>query len=458
VLAITHIAQAPPFFCFGAWALRTGTTEMANLVELQQEREKLLNEVREISERSTKAGKVTSDDKAAADVRSKRLDEIDEVMELQRSLDRTAGITSSDFGSGRKTTPNADGNRTKTVDPQAPVKAWLRGNYTTENLELVRSAGYNPESPILDFSLPGTSGLRANQTTSNTVGGYTIESRIYDAIVKETVTYGSVRSLAFQFQLDSVGSITVPTNNDTANEGELVAEEGAPQNQNNAVFGAKSIPLFMYNTGLPFKFSFQLLEDSKFDLVNFVEVLGVERILRAENRYFTLGTGNTSQPEGVTVGAQLYAQLGNGAANQAITAVTTDRLIAMQDDLDVAYDGNARWMFHKTLKTHLRTLKDGQNNYIWTQGNIQTGTPNLLLGKPFVENNHMATNGANAVPVLYGDFRAAYWVRNGMGFQFKRLVERYVEYGQVGLIGFFRSGGRVVKPSALRSLKLAETT
>lgn len=428
---------------------------MANLAELQQERVRLFDEQKQMAERAASAGRaLLGDEQAAYNTRSARIDEIDSIAQMQRDLERQAGITVAD-PTGRRSAPNASTRTGDAVDQNAALRSWLRGARSEAGDASIRSAGFDPHATVLDLSLGN--GLRANQSSSNgELGGYTISSALYGGLVEAKKTYGSVRSLAFEFSLDHTGNVLIPTASDVDNEGEIVAENAAPSNQNNVSFGQVSLPLYTFTTGQPFRIPLQLIEDSAFDIVAYVNKVSWDRILKVENRYLTTGNG-TSQPLGCVSGATVYSQLANGAANVAVSAITTDMLIGLQDSLESAYDGNARFMFPKAVLSHLRTLKRADSNtYIYTMGDIRIGTPDTLLGKSYSINQHMASSGVNAVPVLYGDF-ANYWVRNGMSLRIQRMSERYIEYGQIGFIGHYRSGGTLVNAGTapIVSLKLA---
>jgi HK97 family phage major capsid protein len=117
-------------------------------------------------------------------------------------------------------------------------------------------------------------------------------------------------------------------------------------------------------------------------------------------------------------------------------------------------------MFHDDSLKLIRKLKDSQNNYIWTAGSIQTGAPDLLLGKSYVINQDMATPAANAKAVLYGDF-SKFIIRDVMQVEVFRLNELYIRNGQIGFIAFARSGSVLVdagtKPVRGHQLAQAES-
>jgi len=182
------------------------------------------------------------------------------------------------------------------------------------------------------------------------------------------------------------------------------------------------------------RISFQLLQDSAFDLESWLaRKLGI-RIARITNEHFTVGTG-TSQPEGVVTGA---SQGKVGASGQT-TSVTYPDLVDLEHSVDRAYRTNGQWMFHDSSLKALKKMEDSQNRPLWLPG-IAQREPDMILGKPYIVNNDMPEMAASAKSILFGDF-SAYCIRDVLGVQLLRLVERYADYLQVGFLAFARHDG-----------------
>lgn len=89
---------------------------------------------------------------------------------------------------------------------------------------------------------------------------------------------------------------------------------------------------------------------------------------------------------------------------------------------------------------------------------MQVGAPDMLLGRPAIVNNDMATLAQNSLSLGYGDIRAAYVTRNVTGSaMLLRLSERYAEFGQVGFIAFDRWDGTMQNANAFKSFKTTPT-
>ena len=134
-----------------------------------------------------------------------------------------------------------------------------------------------------------------------------------------------------------------------------------------------------------------------------------------------------------------------------------DALIQMMSKLASRYDTNARWLLNNTTLAYIRTLKDGQNNYLW-QPSIIPGVPGLILGKPYTVTDHIDsivdetfTLVPGATPLAYGDFKAGYTVVDRQGIRLQRLDQSppFVEFYST-----MRVGGDVVDKNAIIKFKV----
>ena len=99
----------------------------------------------------------------------------------------------------------------------------------------------------------------------------------------------------------------------------------------------------------------------------------------------------------------------------------------------------------------IRKLKDLNNQYLWQPG-LREGEPDLLLGKPLYTSAYMPTIAAGARTILFGDL-SYYWIGDRKGITFKRLNERYADYGQVGFLASRRVDAKLILPEAVKVLQ-----
>lgn len=179
-------------------------------------------------------------------------------------------------------------------------------------------------------------------------------------------------------------------------------------------------------------------------------------IAEAEDVAFATGAGNSS-PQGVIADTRVtanYTASGVAAAISDANNNGVDALITILHGLKKAYRSNATWAMNSTTEGAVRQLKDTQGQYLW-QPPVQAGGAPTLLGRPVVNPEGLPDIAANAFPIVLGDFRKGYKIRDRQGIVVQRLVERYAEYDQTGFLVKRRTGGQVVLPEAFACLKVA---
>jgi len=105
-------------------------------------------------------------------------------------------------------------------------------------------------------------------------------------------------------------------------------------------------------------------------------------------------------PTGVA-GAFPNDRLGSPAGNPG------DVLFDTVAALKAGYRRNAVWMMNSTTQATVRKWKDANGNYLYVPG-LRAGEQDSLLGYPVRVNEDMPDIGANAFPILFGDFSRGY--------------------------------------------------
>ncbi len=284
-------------------------------------------------------------------------------------------------------------------------------------------------------------------------GGYTVPPEFRDKFVETQKWYGPMLQEAEVISTDTGANLQWPTNDDTANVGAILAENVQVTEQDFTI-GTASIDAYMYTSKLV-RASLQFLQDNAINADSWLaERLGV-RVGRILNQHFTTGTG-TAQPDGIVTSASVGV---TGTGSLASTGgVGYDNLVDLIESLDPAYGGNAglKFMGHQSVRKALRKLKDSQNRPLW-EPSLQVGTPDSILGYPFVLNNDMATVAQNSKSLLFGNIRQAYVIRVVKGLTVLRLTERYADYLQVGFLGFERADGTMQDANAVRVFQTTAT-
>ncbi len=271
---------------------------------------------------------------------------------------------------------------------------------------------------------------------SGAAGGYTVPTGFYRRLTDAQLAYGGMLEVATVIDTDSGNQLPMPTDNDTSNKGVILGEAVQAADDASTPFGSVTLNAYMFNSKV-IKVSLQLLQDSAFDLEEWIKSKAAIRNARAMNDYFTTGTGS-SQPSGVVTGATSGKV---GTTGQTASVIYAD-LVDLYHSVDPSYRANARFMMHDASLKVIKKLLDGYGRPLWLPG-VAVKEPDTILGKPYSINQSMATMAANAKSILFGDF-SNYMIRRVNGAILMRLTERYADYGQVGFILWQRADGALL--------------
>ncbi len=327
------------------------------------------------------------------------------------------------------------------TEPELQRKAfveWLRRGYERLAPEL-RSKLVIPRDSV-EFR-----GNPQSDVTGN-LGQYTVPQDFYAAVITALKYYaGMLQCGATMINTGEGRDLPVPTSNDTSTMGIELSENTAVTTPTEVPFGQVILHAYKYTTRL-ILIPIELMQDSAVDIEAYIiKMLGI-RLGRILNNRFTTGDGS-SKPRGIVIDSVLGA---TGTTGKSQKPQYND-LIELKYSVDKLYRTSAKWMMSDTTWKACLELVDGNGRPLvlgYLTGLTQDASE-MLLSQEVVINNDMANFGTNGSPVagniavLYGAFEN-YWIRTVMEMVMLRLVERYAEYAQVGLIGFARYDGRMV--------------
>jgi HK97 family phage major capsid protein len=284
--------------------------------------------------------------------------------------------------------------------------------------------------------------LNALSIGEESEGGYLVPNEFERTLIQTLEEENIFRKLAKIIQTSSGDrKIPIVVTKGTASW----LDEGEDYDEDDVVFGQASIGA--YKLGTMIKVSEELLNDSVFNIEEFISTEFARRIGAKEEEAFLVGDGE-GKPTGIfaaTGGAQIGA---TAAANNAITA---DEVIDLVYSLKSPYRKNAVFILNDATVKVLRKLKDGQGQYLW-QPSLTAGTPDTLLNRPVYTSAYAPTIAAGARTIAFGDFKY-YWIADRQGRSFKRLNELYATTGQVGFLGSQRVDGKLILPEAIKVLQ-----
>ncbi|MGM4911444.1 phage major capsid protein [Rhizobium sp. 768_B6_N1_8] len=286
---------------------------------------------------------------------------------------------------------------------------------------------------------------RGQSVGNQTQGGYLVPGQFLAELIKSLKAWGPMLDPGVTRQLNTAtgATITMPSMNDTGNVGALIGEN-QQVSVSEIAFGTKSLDAYKYTSGVVL-ISDELLQDAVMDVEGIARDAMAERIGRIANTHLTTGDG-ASKPNGIVTAAGTTAAAG-------ASAITFDDLFNLEHSVDPAYrsDPSVGWQFNDGTLKALRKLKDLNGNYIWQPADVKSGAPATISDYRYSINQAIADIGTGNKSVIFGAMNK-YAVRVVNEFAMKRLVERYADYGQVGLIGFLRLDGELLDSAAVKSL------
>lgn len=294
---------------------------------------------------------------------------------------------------------------------------------------------------------------RAQAEGTGSAGGYLVPEGFRQKMVERRKAFGGIANHCETITTDSGNPLPWPINDDTSNTGAIVAENGnISAGGADLVFGTRNLGAYKYGSGgasnLPLKVSYELLQDSAFDVQSFVAKKLGERIARAQAPDWAVGTG-AGEPQGLL---STQGGIAGATAIASNSAITYSELVTIVHDLDPAYREGAVWVFNDGVLEILRKVVDDVDRPIlWANqsGNLESALGGMtLLGYPvIIDQGCPAPTGGNKFG-FFGRLDEAYVIRRVKGFSLVTFNELYANDGQVGYLAWERADGAVQDPYA----------
>ncbi len=299
------------------------------------------------------------------------------------------------------------------------------------------------------------------QSTSGSLGGYTIPTGFLPELIVATKQYSSVMEACRLLYTDTGNTTYIPTYDDTSTAANLIAE-GSSITVQDLTFAQKQIDAYKLATLM--LASEELLQDSAFELEPEIRRVFAVRFGRKANTYLTTGSGS-SQPNGVVTAA------GTGVTAAGASAITYNDILGLIHSVDPSYrykatasgfknnmmqgNGNVGLMMNDSTLLALKKLALGSSDAtpLWL-ASTRDGEPDTINGYPYWINQDMAAIATGNVTMLFGDF-SYYLCRIARDISFRRLNERYADTAQVGFVGIMRFDGELLNTSAVKKLTQA---
>lgn len=283
--------------------------------------------------------------------------------------------------------------------------------------------------------------MRGNEKNYNDLkdgemdGGFQLPSDNLDDFYKALENDNLFRRLATRVNLTQAeGTIHAVTSTGQASiveEGNLIPEDGDEIAQ---------FPLGSHKIAGLSKLLKSFVLDNNFNLAKYLTDDFARRFARAEEGLFINGYGLTNR-SGI---------LANSTSIDAVATNTLsyEEILKLYFGIEAQYRKEAVFIMNDETAFYLRKLKDEDGNYLWNPNSDR------IFGKEVEISSHMPSMESGKQPILFGDL-SYYWIVERTPLTIKVLNELYSREGQIGFLGFERVDGRLIRPEAVKTIKMA---
>ena len=266
-------------------------------------------------------------------------------------------------------------------------------------------------------------------------GGFQLPNDNLDKFYKALEKDNLFRRLATVLSLTNLeGTVHATTSTGSAGvveEGNLIPEDGDKFTQ---------FPVRSYKIASIAKLKESFVSDNNFNLEKYLTTDFARRFGRAEEDLFINGNG-TTEPTGIlSVSESINAK--------ATNTLSYDEIVELYFSIEAEYRKDAVFIMNDETAFYLRTLKDDDGNYLWNSNN------DTIFGKEVITSPYMPSIESGKRPIIIGDL-SFYWVIERKPLAIQVLSELYKNQGQVGFIGYERVDGKLIRPEAVKTIKMA---
>lgn len=287
---------------------------------------------------------------------------------------------------------------------------------------------------------------KALTVSNDSTGGYLAPPEYVRELLKTVTEISPIRTIA---RVRSTGqrSVQVPKRSSQFSA-QWVAEQGTRSETTGYNVALEEVPA--HEVYALVDISEQNLEDTVFDLEAEMQSEFAEQFAKAEGNAFTVGD-SIGKPEGLLTNSSVSEVVSGNSS-----ALLADGLITLVHSIKSEYANNGTFVFNRSTLAAIRKLKDTAGQYVFQAGmSLQGGVPNTILGYPYVQATDMPDVGANAFPVLFGDFSRAYMIVDRVALAVSRDPFTQATSGNVRYVARRRVGGQVVQAEAIVKQKVS---
>ncbi|MFN4204193.1 MAG: phage major capsid protein [Tabrizicola sp.] len=287
-------------------------------------------------------------------------------------------------------------------------------------------------------------------------GGYLVDPQTAERIQSLLLSTSSLRSIANVVQVEATSFDVIV---DRSEVGSGWATETAATTET-ATPIIERISIKLHELAAMPKASQRLLDDSAFDVEGWLAEKIATRFTRAEAAAFINGDG-VDKPKGILLPTKVadatwtWGNIGyvpTGAASDFATTNPADCIVELVYALGAEYRANGTFVMNSKTVGAVRKMKDVDGRFLWSDG-LAAGEPSRLMGYPVLVSEDMPDVAANAYPIAFGDFRAAYTIAERPDLRILR--DPFSAKPNVLFYASKRVGGDITDYAAIKLLKVA---
>lgn len=278
---------------------------------------------------------------------------------------------------------------------------------------------------------------RAGELTKSD-NGAVIPTTIAQKIIKRVYDVSPILEKSTKYNVK--GTLQIPYYDDQTSTLKVAyQDEFKPLTSSNGTF--KSISLTGYLAGALSKISNSLINNSQFDIVNFVVTEMGDSIARFIEHELLQGT-----PGKVTG----LSTVKNATTTASATAITSDEIIKLKDSIKDAFQNSAIFIMSNSTRTALRLLKDSTGRYLLND-DVTSPFGTTLLGKPVFVSDNMDDIAGDKTVIYYGDM-SCLATKFNEEVNVQVLREKYADEHATGVVGWFEFDSKVENEQGLAKL------
>ena len=293
-------------------------------------------------------------------------------------------------------------------------------------------------------------------TVMNSDGGYLVDPQTSQTIQSSLKGAASIRAIANVVQVEATSYDVLVDHSDLGagwtNETDTLADTDTPK--------IDRISIALHELSALPKASQRLLDDSAFDIENWLAERIADKFARSESAAFVSSDG-VDKPKGFLTynsannGSETWGELGHlttGVSGDFPATDAADVLVDLVYSLGAQYRANASFVMNSKTAGRVRKIKDNDGRFLWADS-LAAGEPARLLGYPVLICEDMPDIADWAPAIAFGDFNKGYTIAERPDLRVLR--DPFSAKPHVLFYATKRVGGDVSDFAAIKLLKFA---